>query len=100
MRAPVVLSLLISSCLFAAESPEEKSVLAAVQRLFDAMANHDTAAASAIFIEDGRVVSVRANGQVNDSAQGDFAANLGKTKQKYLERIWNPKVSIQGSIAH
>jgi hypothetical protein len=93
-------ALLFGLCLPVFAADEQQGVLAVVQRLFDAMSAHDSAAAAAVLIPDGRVMSIRAQGQVADSAQSEFAANLGTAKQKYLERIWNPKILIRGGIAH
>jgi Domain of unknown function (DUF4440) len=90
---------LCAQCLSAGES-EEKNVIATVQKFFDAMAAHDPDAARALSIAEGRVIGVGEKRTTNMS-QEDFAVRLGETrKSAYLERMWNPKVLIRGSIAN
>jgi len=98
MRAAILLSIWLLSA-GAAEDSEEKVILATVQRLFDAMSAHDPAAARSVVIPEGRVSGVSAGGRPTNISQEDFAARLGTTKQKYLERMWNPKVQVRGEIA-
>lgn len=78
---------------------EEQSVIATVRKLFDAMAAHDPEAARAVLIPEGRVIASRPNGTSTNRSQEEFAVSLATAKQKYLERIWNPKVSVRGGIA-
>ncbi len=100
MRAAVLLSILfLSTSTSAAEDPEEKVILATVQRLFDAMSAHDADSARAVLIPEGRVSGVSSSGKPSNVSQEDFAARLGAAKQKYLERMWNPKVQIRNGIA-
>ena len=75
-------------------------MIATVQKFFDSMAAHDPEAARAVIVPEGRVIGVGENRTTNIS-QEDFAARLGTTrKSAYLERMWNPKVLIRGSIAN
>jgi hypothetical protein len=98
MRVAVILSIWLFSA-SAAEDPEEKAILATVQRLFDAMSAHDPAAARSVVIPEGRVSGVTAGGKPTNISQEDFAARLGTARQKYLERMWNPKVQVRNGIA-
>lgn len=91
---------LLALPLSAADAAEEKAVVATVQKLFDAMANHDTEAAKAILLPEGRTVAIRADGTVNGGSQEQFAARLATIKDTILERMWNPKVLIDGRLAH
>jgi hypothetical protein len=93
------LTLLLAAGLFFAASPEETQVTTAVQHLFDAMAAHDGVAIQAMFVKDARMVSVRADGAPSVSAADAFATRIAAAKEAYLERMWNPKVLVQGSIA-
>ena len=97
----MLLPLFIFVCLpaFCADQTEEKSVIAVVQKFFDSMAAHDPEANRAVSIPEGRVIGVAQNRTTNIS-QEEFAAHLGATKAAYLERMWNPKVLIHGSIAN
>lgn len=78
---------------------EEQAILARVQAVFDAMAAHDSAAAAALVIPEGRLAVSRANGTVSISTLGEFAARLSATKSSLLERMWSPKVLIRGGMA-
>jgi hypothetical protein len=69
------------------------------QKLFQAMKAHDGAAASSLFLPGLTLSSVDANGKVTVTSGEQFAKNLGNSKAVWLERIWNPKVLDQGSIA-
>ena len=89
--------------LFAAESPDEKDVIAVVQQFFDAMAARDSDAAAAVLIPDGRIVAIRENGAASSGTQEQFAARLTTINEPILERMWNPKVLIdrrkEGGVA-
>ena len=80
-------------------SGEDQAVIAKVQALFDAMAAHDSVAATALVIPEGRLMVSRANGTVSNSTLGGFAARLATAKSPYIERMWNPKVMVRGGIA-
>jgi hypothetical protein len=93
------LTLLLAGFLFAA-SPEETQVTAAVQRLFDAMAAHDSAKIQAAFVKDAQLISLRADGTPAVSSAETFATRIGAAKEALLERMWDPKILVQGTIAH
>ncbi len=96
----LALSLLLGSIpAWAADSPDEIAAIRVVQKLFDAMSAHDTEAAKLVLIPEGRMVAVRENGTVSGSTQEQFAARLSTIKEPILERMWNPKVLVQGRIA-
>jgi hypothetical protein len=81
---------------------EEKAVLAVVERLFEAMAAHDSGAARAVLIPEGRYFSVRENGAqvvVGGATHAEFAERLAAGKEAMLERMFEPKVFIHGRIA-
>jgi hypothetical protein len=85
--------------LFAA-SPEESQVIATVQKLFDAMAAHDGAAAAALTIPEGRVFVVRTTGEPGASTTlAQFAERLPAIKGRILERMWKPEVRVDGRLA-
>ena len=102
MTKPLLLCL-ISAITLAAETPDEKEaekeVVAVAQRLFDAMAAKDAAAARALALPDARHVALRANGVVNISTHEQFVTRLAAGKGVWLERMWNPKVLIHGGLA-
>ena len=92
------LTLLLAGLLFAA-SPEETQVTITVQHLFDAMAAHDATAIQSAFVKDARMVAIRADGTLSVSAADTFATRIGAAKEAFLERMWDPKVLVHGSIA-
>jgi hypothetical protein len=110
MRVPVAVvlaSLLLAVPLRAqgasrSASADSAAVLAAVQRLFDAMLARDTAAARALLVPGARMISVRGDTVVTrPRVQGDtaFIAMLATGKERLLERFWQPVVHVQGPIA-
>jgi len=82
-----------------AQSSEEREVSATIQRLFDAMAAHDGAAIKSAFIDDARLVALGPDGKATSSPAESFATRVGASKQGYLERMWEPKVLLRGTIA-
>jgi hypothetical protein len=100
MRAVAALLLIPVVQLCAAESSDEKDVVATVQKLFDAMATHDSDAARAVIVPEGRLFSATDEGKVSSLTLEEFAGRLSAAKAQMLERIWNPKVFVRGRIAH
>lgn len=88
----------------AAQTPEEKAVLATVQRMFDAMRTKDTAAFREIFEPSARLVGIRTrpNGEqiVQLLSWDRFGAMMGTdTRGTWIERAWSPEVRIRGTLA-
>ncbi len=88
------------------------TVLAAVQRLFDAMAARDTSAARALLLPGARFRALRRDtaGAAVDTApappaqpaaQSDtaFLRRLATRRERLLERIWSPAVRVEGPLA-
>src|SRR6185369_5082498 len=90
--------LLIASCLLACAADEQTPV-ATVQRLFDAMATHDAAAAKALFLPEAMLFSVRADGTPSATPFDKFADRVGAAKDTWLERIWEPTKLEHGTVA-
>jgi hypothetical protein len=102
IRVAVILISLAGSVLAAQQPSEEKAVLAVVQRLFDAMASRDSAAAQQVLTAEGRYFSVRDTGAavaVGGATNKEFADRLAGGKEEMRERMWNSKVLIHGRIA-
>ena len=81
---------------------EQAAVLAALQKFFDTMATRDVEGARAVLMPEGRLFSVRdQSGQSSTRSQSveDYLASLGKGKQAYRERFWNPEVRVHGAVA-
>jgi hypothetical protein len=90
---------LIAVSAWAGETTEEQKAVAAVQRLFDAMAARDADAARAAALPDARFVSVRDGGAPTTTTIEQFAARLGTGKEPWLERMSEPKTLVHGAIA-
>jgi hypothetical protein len=81
-----------------AAGPEDE-IVAAVQSIFNAMAAKDAAALRDAFLPDARLVAVLPDGRVTDSAAAEWSAKIGGMAEPILERMWSPKVQIDGSLA-
>ena len=91
-----------SRALRAQTAPADPTVVAVVQRLFDAMAAHDTAAARSLLLPGTRFVSISNDtGPGIPRIQGDsaFLRMLATRTDRLLERMWSPVVQVQGRIA-
>lgn len=109
-RAAIVVSILVCqptarSADAAGTGPtdaDRRSVLAVVQRFLDALAARDPAACRATIAPEGQVQALNEGpgGQkVTYRSLGEFADRLPTWKERPLERIWNPTVTVQGRIA-
>ena len=86
----------------AQQSPsDEREVLAVVQRLFDAMASCDGAAARSLSMPEGRLYRLEpgADTGVRSSTFEEFSASLQKCGRQMLERMWSPQVRVHKGIA-
>jgi Putative lumazine-binding len=96
----LVLGLLASHLAFVAyASPEEQSPISVVHKLFDAMANHDANSARKLFIAGAVLYSVNDKGKAEAVPYEKWVTQMGQSKGKWLERIWNAKVLDQEPIA-
>lgn len=98
MRA-LALILLGCSCLPAAGTEDSRAILAAVQTLFNGMAQHDAEMIKSAMTPDAKLVGARSGRPASTVSRDDFAASIAANKSQLLERIWNPEVLIRGNIA-
>lgn len=87
-----------------AQDPERTAVLAATQKLFDAMRTRDTALMRQAFDSTARLVGVSARGgapHVTLTSPGQFGAAVlsAKAGDVWNERMYDPDVRIDGTIA-
>ena len=75
------------------------SQVAVAQQLFDAMKAHDAAGASALFLPGATLISVDSAGKTSITPFEKFAERVGSSRASWLERTWNTKVLVEGSIA-
>jgi len=86
----------------AGSAPVEREVVAAVQKLFDAMRGADTAAVRATFHPDARLfVPGETNGRASlrNSTVSDFVSAVGAARERFDERFREPEVRVDGNLA-
>ena len=85
----------------AAQTSDEKDVVAAVQKTFDGMAANDAGKILASMTADARLYGVRANGSSYSLPAEQWANRLVGLKSEFVERFTkSPAVSIHGTIAN
>ena len=95
-----LLALLLAAGLLSyAASDNSTGPAATVQQLFDAMAAHNADAARGLFTPEATLIAVRADGTAAVTPSEQWLDRLAKSKDAWLERMWNPKVLEHGSIA-
>ena len=70
-----------------------------MQKLFDAMAAKDAAAAAAVLVPEARFFVPRDGEPARTFTGKEFAEGVGTRKVAVLERFWNPEVRVRGPIA-
>jgi len=97
----LLIGCLIALLPLAAQTSDEKDVLAAVQRTFDGMAANDAAKIMASMTADARLYGVRTNGATYAMPAEQWANRIASNKSKLVERFTKaPTVSIHGAIAN
>ncbi len=99
MRKILLALCLLSAPAFADEATEKKAVVATVQKLFDAMAAKDAAAIQAVVLPGTSLSALRPNGQTTVTPIEKFIENIRTAQGSLLERMWDPKVMVEGNIA-
>ncbi|MEI9972161.1 MAG: nuclear transport factor 2 family protein [Ignavibacteriota bacterium] len=85
----------------AAQTSDEKDVLAAVQKTFDGMAANDAAKILASMTADARLYGTRPNGASYAMPAEQWANRIAAVQSKLVERFTKtPTVQIHGAIAH
>jgi hypothetical protein len=77
-------------------------VIAVAERLFDAMAQRDSAAIAALFTPHARIIAIwdeEGRPEYDDHGVADFAADFAAQNAPLRERMWNPEVRIDGRLA-
>lgn len=84
---------------------ERTEVLAVVQRFFDTMRTKDTATMRTLFEPNARLTGMRTRPDGEEALQvlawqrfAEFVAN--DTRGPWIERAWEPRVDVRGSLAH
>jgi putative lumazine-binding protein len=86
-----------------AQGSDRETILATVQKVFDAMRTRDTALLSQAFDSTARLVGVSNRGApgVSLTAPSQFGAAIGRAPagDVWNERIYDPEVRIDGNVA-
>jgi len=92
---------LIAFLPLAAQTSDEKDVLAAVQKTFEGMATNDAAKILSSMTADAHLYGVRANGAAYAIPAEQWANRLVSLKAQFVERFTKtPTVSIHGTVAN
>lgn len=87
----------------AAQGSDREAILAAVQKVFDAMRTRDTALLSQAFDSTARLVGVSTRGtpSVSLTMPSQFGAAISRAPagDVWNERIYDPEVRIDGNVA-
>ena len=81
---------------------DEKRVVAVAEALFDAMRSKDTAALRRLLLPEARLMAVderQSPGTVTFSDRDQFVERIASSEVELQERMWSPKVEIDGNIA-
>lgn len=97
----VALGLTATPASVRAQTQDERDVVAVVQKVFDAIAACDAAAARALSMPEGRLyrVAVGADVTIRSRTLEEFSAGLAACGQASLERMWQPQVRVHKGIA-
>ncbi len=98
LRFVVLVWVLAGASDLSSQVGEERAVLSAVQAMFDAMEARNGDALSASMLPEGHFVAVR-DGRSSWTGRDDFAARLEDAPRPFYERIWDPEIRIDGSVA-
>lgn len=90
--------ILFAGLTLAANKEGERQVIDTVQKTFDTMAAKNEDALRKLFLPDARLIAVRGT-KVSDTPSDQFASRIASVQEPILERMWNPKVLLQGNIA-
>lgn len=81
---------------------QEDDVISAVQQFFDAMAAADSAATREVLMLDGQYFSLMESPDgliTRRTTNEEYFSGIQTRTDSYLERMWNPEVSITNRIA-
>lgn len=83
-------------------SQDSAAVLSAAQTLLKSINTRDTSLARPLLLPGGVFVSIRqgANGSTpRVQTHADFLSSLPTGNGRFLERIWSPRITIEGTLA-
>lgn len=84
----------------AAQTSDERDVVAVAQKTFDGMKAHDAEMIRSTMLPNARLLAVRDTGATVSTAGADFAGQIAANKSELVERFTSPpQVLIRGRIA-
>ncbi len=98
---PVILAALSGSVLptpAAAQTDDERAVIAAAQAMFDAMEARDPDAFRDAMVPEGALMTVGFE-TMGRTSRDEFASRLADVTYVMSERMWDPEVRIDGAVA-
>jgi hypothetical protein len=103
----VVMSASLASAAHAQAAPDRAADSAAVigvaQDLLRAISTRDTALARRLLLPGAQLASIADPASLTNAGRiqtdSQFVTMLGTTNQRFLERMWNPTVFLQGALA-
>ena len=84
------------------EATERAAIVAAVQKLFDAMATADGDMAAEVLIPEGRLIIVTQSEEgvaFRAWDHADFITTVASGENVLVERMWDPEVELDGPVA-
>lgn len=101
MRRAILLPFLLLPTLLSAQKEPEREVLAIIDRFFAAMTARDTAAMARTVLREGALFTTDIQGAkpARTVPFDAYMIRLAEGKERYVERYWNEKVSVHGTLA-
>jgi hypothetical protein len=93
------LSALVAITCLGLTASDDKDIVQTVQSTFDAMAAKDAAQLKKLFLADARLIAVRETDQISNISAEQFTTRISAIAEPILERMWNPKVTLDGKLA-
>jgi len=102
--AGIALALVVGARSVGAQDPQTASIMAVVQKVFDAMRTRDTSLLSVAFDTSARLVGVRTRdgaSTITLTTASQFGAAIARAPagDVWNERIFEPEVRIDGDVA-
>jgi ketosteroid isomerase-like protein len=96
-----IVSLLLACAIgcMAADQNEKQQVVAAVNKLFEAMSAASGDAIAATMTPDAKLIAVADDKVAPPRTRDDFVQRIAASKSTIVERMWKPTVLVRGRIA-
>jgi hypothetical protein len=98
----LALGLAIIPSTAAAQSADEKAVLAAVEKMFEGMRTADSAMVRSVFAEGARFAAVNSRATppaIRFDTVGGWIAGIARSERKWNEQIYDVQLRVDGHMA-